>query len=113
VLRRWRQGLRANLLSDTAQASIGALAPDERRPVEEFLRQSDDAPDIPPGFAEAAVQALRGIEAVTLPADALVDALKAGGLPCTLDELQRRFATFVQAVMRGHDARSSRLTIAE
>ncbi len=54
---------------------------------------------------------LRGIEALTLPVDGLLEALKAGGLPCTVEELQRRFISFVSQNMRGHDPRNTRLTL--
>jgi hypothetical protein len=55
--------------------------------------------------------ALRGIEAVTLPVDDLLEALKEGGLPCAVEELECRFADFVSRNMRGHDPRSARLTL--
>jgi len=111
VLTRWRQALRANLTSDAAQHSLEAMAPAERKPVERFLKQKDDDPQIPQGFVDAATKALHGIEAVTLPVDNLLEALKVGGLPCTVEELQRRFVEFVAQRMRGHDPRNTRLTL--
>ena len=111
LLTRWRQALRANLTSETAQRSLAAMAPAERRPIEQFLDQGDDEPAIPDGFVVAATQALRGIEALTLPVDGLLEALKDGGLPCAVAELQRRFDEFVRRAMRGHDARNTRLTL--
>jgi hypothetical protein len=111
LLIRWRQALQANLTSETAQRSLQAMAPTERQPIERFLEQGDDDPDIPEGFVAAATQALRGIEAVALAVDDLLEALKEGGLPCTVDELQRRFAEFVRQNMRGHDPRNTRLTL--
>jgi len=111
LLIRWRQALQANLTSETAQRSLEAMTLAERRPVERFLDQRDDDPAIPEGFVAAATQALRGIEALTLPVDGLLEALKEGGLPCTIEELQRRFASFVNQNMRGHDPRNTRLTL--
>jgi hypothetical protein len=111
LLARWRQALRANLASETARRSLDAMSPAERQPIEAFLDQADDAPTIPAGFVEVATQALRGIQAVTLPVNELLEALKAGGLPCTVDELQRRFAEFLRAHMRGHDTSNTRLTL--
>ena len=87
------------------------MTPDERRPIERFLDQRDDDPAIPEGFVTAASQALRGIEALTLPVDSLLEALKEGGLPCTVEELQQRFTEFVRQAMRGHDPRNTRLTL--
>ena len=113
LLQNWRKALRANLNSETARHSLQAMSPSERKPIEAFLAQNDDAEDLPPGFAASAIQALRGIEAVTLPVDALLQALKTGGLPCTREELQNRFKQFLDRQMRGHDAGSTRLTLGE
>ncbi len=111
LLTRWRQALQANLTSETARRSLEAMTPAERKPIEQFLKQGDDEPTIPEGFVAAATQALRGIEAVTLPVDNLLEALKEGGLPCTVEELRRRFDNFVSQNMRGHDLHNTRLTL--
>ncbi len=111
LLKNWRKALRDNLNSDTAQHSLEAMSPAERKPVEEFLQQGDDAETLPANFVPGAIQALRGIQAVTLPVDALMQALKAGGLPCTREELQNRFKQFLDQQMRGHDAGNTRLTL--
>ena len=111
LLMRWRQALRDALISETARHSLEAMSPAERGPIERFLGQRDDDPAVPQGFVAAATQALRGIEALTLPVDDLLETLKAGGLPCTLEELQRRFDGFLHEHMRGHDSRNTRLTL--
>ena len=111
LLTRWRQALRDALSSKAAQTSLEAMTAAERKPVEAFLSQEDDATNIPKGFVQAATQALRGIQAVTLPVDALLNAIKSGGLPCTPEELQRRFIEFIKTQMRGHDAGTTRLTL--
>jgi hypothetical protein len=67
--------------------------------------------DSPHTFVAAATQALRGIEAVTLAVDDLLEALKEGGLPWTVEELRRRFIDLVDQNMRGHDPRNTRLTL--
>jgi len=111
MLVRWQQALRDALNSESAQRSIEAMTPQERAPVEQFLAQPDDSVMIPDGFVASANRALRGIEAISLPVDDLIEALKAGGLPCTVEELQSRFSSFVREAMRGHDARNTRLTL--
>jgi hypothetical protein len=45
--------------------------------------------------------------------DELLEALKTGGLPCPLEELENRFRNFVRQAMRGHDARNTRLTLSQ
>jgi len=111
ILINWRKALKTNLQSEPARSSLVAMSPNERRPVEIFLEQADDEETLPDGFVQAAIQALRGIEAVTLPVAALVDAIKNGGLPCTRDELISRIRRFLDNQMRGHDVSSTRLTL--
>jgi hypothetical protein len=111
LLLRWRQALRANLSSEAAQRSQQAMTPKERQPLEQFLAQKDDDPAIPDGFVASAAQALHGIEAITLSTDELLGALKAGGLPCTTEEMQQRFVRYVQRAMHGHDPSNTRLRL--
>ncbi|MFA5837328.1 MAG: DUF6079 family protein [Bellilinea sp.] len=111
LLKNWRKALQTNLSSETAQHSLEAMSPAERKPIEEFLKQNDEAESVPTNFVPAAIQALRGIQAVTIPVDTLMQALKTGGLPCTREELQNRFKQFLDLQMRGHDAGNTRLTL--
>ncbi len=111
LLINWRKALQANLNSDTAQKSLEAMSPSERQPIEEFLGQIEEDDDLPFNFVPTAIQALRGIQAVTLPVESLLQALKAGGLPCTREELLNRFTQFLNREMRGKDANNTRLTL--
>ena len=111
IMLRWQQALRDALGSEAAERSIKAMNPKERKPLEDFLGQPDDDPNMPQGFVTAVNHALRGIEALTLTVDDLIAALKIGGLPCTRDELISRFSTYINQAMRGHDERNTRLTL--
>jgi len=111
LLKNWRSALRTNLNSETAIHSREAMSPAERKPVEDFLKQGDDAESLPANFVSAAIQALRGIQAVTILVEELLPALKTGGLPCTREELQNRFRQFLDQQLRGHDAGNTRLTL--
>ncbi|GAP40681.1 DUF6079 family protein [Flexilinea flocculi] len=111
LLKNWRKALCDNLNSDTAQHSLEAMSSAERKPVEAFLQQGDDAEGLPSKFIPSAIQALRGIQTVTLAVDSLLQALKNGGLPCTREELQNRFKQYLDQQMRGHDAGNTRLTL--
>lgn len=107
----WRKALIDALSSETAQRSVQAMTPTEGKPIETFLKQKEDESTIPSGFVDAAQQALRGISSVTLPVDGLIKALKVGGLPSTVSEMQRRFNEFVKEHMKGHDLENTRLTL--
>ena len=111
LLMGWRRALRDALQSAAAQHSQAAMTPAERAPLEAFLAQSDDAVALPAGLVDAANRALRGIISVTLPGAALLEALKTGGMPCTMEELERRFAEFVGEQLRGCDRQNTRVVL--
>ncbi len=111
---RWHAALRQNLQSETARQSFAAMMPVERRPVEAYLSRSVAVNGaLPDGFVEAANQALRGLETLSLNASDLVAALSEGGFPCTVDQLAQRFNQYVRSTMTGHDQRNTRITIVE
>jgi hypothetical protein len=111
LLEQWRRALRDALDSPAAEQSRAAMTPAERAPLEAFLAQTDDGVAIPEGFAEAATRALRGIQSLTIESEALIAALREGGMPCTPEALRERFEAFVTARMRGHSPRNTRLTL--
>ena len=113
LLADWRRALRDALGSEAARQSIAAMTAAERGPIESFLTQRDDDPEVPERFAKAATDALRGIQTVTIWQGELLDALARGGLPCTREELQGRFVAFLDEQMRGKERRTTRLTLAE
>ena len=113
LLADWRRALRANLGEAPQRQSIEAMTAAERRPIEAFLAQGDDETAVPDGFAKAATAALRGIQTVSLWQGDLMDALSRGGLPCTREDLERRFAAYLDQALRGHDKRATRLTLAD
>ncbi len=110
---RWQQALRAGLQSETVQTSQAALTAAEKQPITQFLDQADDDPTIPTGLSQAANQVLRGIQALSLSTAALIDALKEGGMPCTVTDLKQRFNQFISQEMRGYDSSNTRLTLKE
>ena len=111
ILKNWRKALRDNLNSEIARHSLEAMAANERKPIEEFLAQSEDAEILPDNFIPVAIQALRGISAVALSINSLLNSLKEGGLPCTKEEMLNRFRRFLDQQMQGHDAGNTRLTL--
>jgi hypothetical protein len=84
----------------------------ERAPIDDYLATPGIPAALPPGLVEAANKALRGLQTVALDPAALVAALQAGGLPCTVEQVQERFTGYLQSVLRGHDRGTTRLTFA-
>ncbi len=109
MLTRWEEALQSTLRSETARESLSRMTIAERQPIEQYLA-AKDAP-LSDAFVQIANRALRGIQKVSLNVDDLLEALSAGGFPCTEDDLRQRFETFLRAQMRGHDARNTRLSI--
>ena len=67
---------------------------------------------LPTGFVESVNQALRWLRGVTIHAAEIVTALKSPTIPCTVDDLERRFTAYVQALLaQGNDRSSTRLMI--
>ncbi|MCO5247178.1 MAG: DUF6079 family protein, partial [Anaerolineae bacterium] len=113
LLEQWHTALRNELNTETARAAIGTMTAAERKPIEAYLAMEDPvAATLPARFVESVNQALRGLRGVTLKREAILEALQAPTMPCTVDELESRFAAFVKALLaQGNDRTSTRLTI--
>lgn len=107
----WQQAVRDGLGSDTAKLSLANMTAEERKPVEAFLSQAPEYTSIPAGLVKAAGSALHGITALAVEPDQLLAALRSGGMPCTVEQLEQRFAAFVGETMRNHDRRTTRIAI--
>ncbi len=110
----WHGGLRDALASDTARQSMAAMTPAERRPLDAYLALADPTVvALPPGLVPAANKVLHGLTTKGIAVPALVAALKQGGLPCTIQELESRFRRYLAQQMRGHDEGNTRLILEE
>jgi hypothetical protein len=109
MLARWEEALQSTLRSETAQENLSRMTAAERQPIDQYF----SATDVPlsDDFVHVVNKALRGIQMVSLNANDLLEALVAGGFPCTEDDLRQRFETFLRDRMRGYDARNTRLSI--
>ena len=113
LLSGWQTALRAALAGEGVQHSLRDMTPAERKPIDLFLATPDSDPTLPAGFVPSVNRALRGIQALALDPDALLAALRAGGLPCTVDDMLARFGHFIGETLRGHDKAATRLTLGE
>jgi len=113
LLAGWQAALRAALDTDSVRHSLGDMTPAERRPIEQFLATPAGDPTLPAGLVQSVNRALRGIQALALDPGELLAALRAGGLPCTVDDMLARFGAFIGETLRGHDKNATRLTLGE
>lgn len=113
LLTQWHNALRSELGADTARAAIATMTAAERRPIDAYLALDDPAATpLPPRFVDSVNRALRGLRGVPLNAQAIIDALRTPTMPCTVDELESRFAALIRTILaQGNDRTNTRLTI--
>jgi len=76
----------------------------------DLFTQKDGATDVPKGFVQAASQALRGIQAVTLPVTHCWKRSRQAVCPVP-GRTRAALYGIVKKQMRGHDASTTRLTL--
>ncbi len=113
LLAQWHSALRQELATQGAQAGIANMTAAERRPLDQYLALTGPAAAaLPGGFVESANRALRGLRGLKLDGEEILAALTRPGLPCTFDELEARFRSYVQGLInQGNDRTSTRLNI--
>ena len=77
----------------------------------EFVHAGELPSNVDESFAQALQDALSGLEKVLVPADALRNALLAGGSAATPDELKQRFGRFVDDLAKDAPAGRARLVV--
>jgi hypothetical protein len=112
LLAGWRRAVIEALNSADAQRNLRAATPDECATIKAFL-DHPEAPTLPEGFVPIANRILKGFELLSLTIAEIAAALQAGGLPCTVDELQARFNGLVLKKLTGHDRGRTRVTVEE
>jgi energy-coupling factor transporter ATP-binding protein EcfA2 len=106
-----RKALVDNLSDPTARKSISLLPAAQQAAVEGFLESKQLPEKIGAELVQGIQTALSGLIAISVtPAD-LLDALSAGGAPCTVEQLRSRFDEFLQKMTRGKEATKVRLII--
>jgi hypothetical protein len=62
-------------------------------------------------FVETVKEALTGLERVSVPPEDILLALTEGGMPCTVQDMQTRFARLVERLTEGKDPNKVRIVI--
>ena len=107
----WTQTLLANLQDATAKESVALLEPEAAKLVAEFVHAGELPSNVDESFVQALQDALSGLEKVLVPADALRNALLAGGSAATPEELKQRFGRFVDDLAKDAPAGRARLVV--
>jgi hypothetical protein len=62
-------------------------------------------------FIQAVKEALTGLERVTIPPEDILMALTEGGMPCTVQEFEKRFRNFVNQKLEGTNPNKARIIV--
>jgi hypothetical protein len=111
LLENWTKTLLENLDDPTAKKSVKLLPPEQKDPVNAFLKSKELPATISNELVQGMQQALSGLVAISLKTGELMTALSGGGAPCTIEQLQSRFREFVEKKTHGKDAAKVRLVI--
>lgn len=111
MLAEWQATILETLADPTIQANLNLLAPSARSLVEELIARRQLPPDPQPALVAALREALSNLTKVTLSLAGLREALLPGGAPATPDEVKRRFAAYIDELVRGYEAERVRIVV--
>ena len=113
LVQRWTSTLLKDLEEDlTARANIELLSNRVgKKELEKFLETQTLPEPISNDFVEVVEQALSGLEKVSVDDEGIRGALVEGGLPCTVDELKRRFADYLTVRSEDKDPNKVRVVV--
>ena len=102
LLEDWTETLLANLADPAIRDNIALISDqDGKAAIEAFLATRELPDPVTRGLVQALREALTGLEKVEIRATDLRNALALGGLPCTVQELRRRFERHVARLTTG------------
>ena len=107
----WQQTLLENLEDPFTQDSLGLLPAASKKLIDGFLASRKLPEPMTTEFANAAQEALSGLEKIGVKSDDLKQALLQGGSPAKPDELRSRFDTFLNDRCKGKDSTKLRFVI--
>ena len=112
LVEEWSRTLVENLGDPTVEKNIELLAdPKGREAIEHFLSSKQLPEPFPSAFVQALQEALAGLEKVAVSDADLHAALIKGGVPCTVEDLRKRFDGYIAQITKGKDAAKVRVVI--
>jgi hypothetical protein len=107
----WVETLRENLKKPDMQANIDLLGDKSRQLVKEFVKTGILPEKISSQFVDALRDSLHGLEKVTIDGTDFLLALTKPGMPCTPEEFESRFQSFLAKYVQGKDPEKVRIQI--
>jgi hypothetical protein len=111
LLENWTSTLLENLDDPTAKKSIKLLPDDQREAVTSFVKAESLPEKISNELVQGMQTALSGLIAISIKPAELISTLSDGGAPCTVEQIQARFAKFIQSITSGKESSKIRLVI--
>ena len=110
MLEDWTKSILNSLEDPVTKENLELLQADEKTAVQEFIAQKEFALPIDPQLVKALKQVLGGLQKVSINVRDLEAALQSGG-PAKLDEIQQRFAGYIEKVTHGKDPNKTRIVL--
>ena len=108
----WTSTLLENLEDPTVSTNIDLISNLAGKSELTAFRKTGALPErISDDFVEATQEVFTGLDKVSVDGTRLCAALAEGGIPCTVEELNRRFATYVASLAKGKDPRKVRIVV--
>lgn len=111
LLENWASTLLDNLDDPTAKKSIKLLPDEQREAVTSFVKAKTLPEKISNELVQGMQTALSGLIAISIKPAELINTLSDGGAPCTVEQIQARFALFIQSITSGKESSKIRLVI--
>ncbi|MEH1940777.1 MAG: DUF6079 family protein [Nostoc sp.] len=111
ILANWTQTLLANLEDPTTRENLNLLKTEQRRLVDEFLASRILPNPLTKEFIHAVKEVLSGLAKVVVNTQDLQKVLLAGGSPCTVQEMKKRFDDYLGDLARGKDLSKVRIVV--
>ncbi len=111
LLEEWTQTLIYNLQDPTTQENLNLLKAKQRKLVDDFLASENLPKPLTNEFISAVREVLSGLAKVIVKTQDLQKNLLAGGSPCTVEEMKKRFDDYLVELTKGKDTSKVRIII--
>src|SRR5690606_31782089 len=107
----WTEALLSNLEDPTTRSNLNLLRPEQRKAVENFLKERTLPDELSDDFIEALHELLSGLVPISVKTEDLRAALLKGGTPATPTEMKKRFEEYVDQLTKGHEPNRVRIVL--
>ena len=111
MVENWTRTLLNNLEDPITRSNMILLKPDQRALVEHFLKTRALPDTVDQDFIHAVKEVLSGLVKIPVTITELRDALRSGGSPATIEEMRKRFETYLEELTRGKEPGKVRIVL--